>query len=62
MREIGNRYLWIDSLCIIQKDKTDWENESAKMAGVYQSAYLVIAASGAMEPGYDMEVQYVNDG
>ncbi|KAL6825680.1 heterokaryon incompatibility domain-containing protein [Trichoderma sp. SZMC 28015] len=49
-RELGIRYLWIDSLCIIQGDKGDWLKESAKMAGVYQNAHLVIAASGAANP------------
>ncbi|KAL7948730.1 heterokaryon incompatibility domain-containing protein [Trichoderma barbatum] len=49
-RELGIRYLWIDSLCIIQGDKSDWATESAKMSGVYQKAYLVIAASGAENP------------
>ncbi|EHK26995.1 uncharacterized protein TRIVIDRAFT_118660, partial [Trichoderma virens Gv29-8] len=49
-RELGIRYLWIDSLCIIQGDKRDWMKESAKMAGVYQNAHLVIAASGATNP------------
>lgn len=49
-RELGIRYLWIDSLCIIQDDKSDWMKESVKMAGVYQKAYLVIAASGTANP------------
>lgn len=49
-REIGVRYLWIDSLCIIQGDKQDWANEAGKMADVYQKAHLVIAASGAENP------------
>ncbi|KAK4078188.1 uncharacterized protein Triagg1_3204 [Trichoderma aggressivum f. europaeum] len=49
-RQLGIRYLWIDSLCIIQGDKDDWTEESAKMAGIYHNAYLVIAASGAANP------------
>ncbi|KAL6819075.1 heterokaryon incompatibility domain-containing protein [Trichoderma camerunense] len=49
-RQLGIRYLWIDSLCIIQGDKSDWMKESARMAEVYQNAYLVIAASGAANP------------
>lgn len=44
-RTIGIEYIWIDSLCIIQKepDLADWNIESTKMAGVYQGAYLTIA-------------------
>jgi hypothetical protein len=44
-RNLGIRYLWIDSLCIIQDDKKDWEQESAKMHLVYSNAYLVVAAT-----------------
>lgn len=46
-RKLGIRYLWIDSLCIIQGDTRDWEIESSKMGGVYRNAYLTIAASNA---------------
>src|SRR5438034_5559565 len=34
---LGIRYLWIDSLCIIQGDVKDWEKESAKMRSIYQN-------------------------
>lgn len=44
-RTLNIRYLWIDSLCIIQDDPQDWEQEAARMAGVYANAYLTIAAS-----------------
>ncbi|KJZ74886.1 hypothetical protein HIM_05795 [Hirsutella minnesotensis 3608] len=45
-RKLGVRYIWIDSLCIIQDDERDWEHESARMADVYSNAYLTIAATG----------------
>jgi hypothetical protein len=44
---LGIRYLWIDSLCIIQDNILDWEKESHNMAYVYSNAYLTIAASNA---------------
>jgi hypothetical protein len=44
-RFLGLRYLWIDSLCIIQNSVLDWERESAKMPSIYQSAYVTIAAA-----------------
>jgi hypothetical protein len=31
-RKLSIRYLWIDSLCIIQQDQSDRETEAAKMA------------------------------
>jgi hypothetical protein len=42
-------YLWIDSLCIIQDDARDWEEESQKMGSVYQYAHLVISADAAAD-------------
>lgn len=48
-RELGIRYLWIDSLCILQDSKSDWQVESAKMAAVYQNAAVTIYA--ATSPG-----------
>jgi hypothetical protein len=44
-QELGIRYLWIDSICIIQDDDEDWERESANMLSVYSKSYLTIAAS-----------------
>ncbi|KDQ28962.1 hypothetical protein PLEOSDRAFT_1102999 [Pleurotus ostreatus PC15] len=43
-RALGVRYVWIDSLCIIQGDVQDWERESGKMASVYRNAFLTICA------------------
>lgn len=48
-RALGFRYLWIDSLCIIQDDTTDWELESAKMAGIYEESCLTIAATASVD-------------
>ncbi|OHE92819.1 heterokaryon incompatibility protein [Colletotrichum orchidophilum] len=42
-RKLGVRYLWIDSLCIIQDDKGDWEREAAEMVNVYRNSYATIA-------------------
>ncbi|KAG9230962.1 heterokaryon incompatibility protein-domain-containing protein, partial [Amylocarpus encephaloides] len=46
-RELGQQYLWIDSLCIIQGDLSDWNNESKKMEAVFKNAYYTIAATSA---------------
>lgn len=50
-REIGVRYLWIDSLCIIQygDDKADWQIESRLMDSVFSQAYCTIAATAAVD-------------
>ena len=44
-RAIGVRFLWIDSLCIVQDDKYDWESHAVIMATIYQNSYLTIYAS-----------------
>ena len=52
-RELGVRYLWIDSLCIIQGQSTgpqsDWTQEAAKMGSVYRNSYCNIAAMDASD-------------
>lgn len=44
-RALGIRYLWIDSLCIVQDDTSDWDAEAARMGGVYQQSYVTLAAT-----------------
>lgn len=44
-RRLGLQYLWIDSMCILQDDESDWDRESCKMASVYSGAYITIAAT-----------------
>lgn len=43
-RDLGERYIWIDSLCIIQDDEEDWAKEAASMAKVYGGALCTLAA------------------
>ncbi|EUC46749.1 hypothetical protein COCMIDRAFT_35616 [Bipolaris oryzae ATCC 44560] len=46
-RALGRRYLWIDSLCVIQGPGGDFAKEAKRMEEVYSGAYCVIAASCA---------------
>lgn len=48
-REIGARFLWIDSLCIIQASHLDWTDESALMADVYRASQININAVSAAD-------------
>lgn len=43
-RNLDYRYLWIDSLCIIQDDPSDWAFESGTMSRIYSNSVLTIAA------------------
>ncbi|KAK3402313.1 heterokaryon incompatibility protein-domain-containing protein [Sordaria brevicollis] len=51
-RQLGYRYIWIDSLCIMQDSSEDWNREAQTMAAVYGNSLLTIFASGmGMEGG-----------
>ena len=67
-QSLGVRYLWIDSLCIIQGSKEDWATESKRMEDVYAGAYCTIAATSAasseagfLEHNISNQYMYVSD-
>ncbi|KAI5357904.1 putative heterokaryon incompatibility [Septoria linicola] len=56
------RYIWTDSLCIIQDDEDDWNHEAGTMASVYSGSFLNIAAEcsqdsseGLFRPRHSLE-------
>ena len=48
-KRLGLRYLWIDSLCIIQDSQEDWRTESIMMGRLYRFCHICIAASAAKD-------------
>ncbi|KAJ3535727.1 hypothetical protein NM208_g7017 [Fusarium decemcellulare] len=48
-RQLGFRYLWIDSLCIIQDDESDWSHESNNMGTIFEEAACTIAAVDSVD-------------
>jgi hypothetical protein len=46
-KQIGVRYLWIDSLCIIQDEPEDFMRECSRMSLIYARAYCVLSALDA---------------
>ena len=48
-RELGCRYLWIDSVCIIQDCKDDRAREIAHMGEIYKNSVLTIAANNCRD-------------
>ncbi|KAF2182374.1 HET-domain-containing protein [Zopfia rhizophila CBS 207.26] len=46
-RKLHVRYLWIDSLCIVQNDEHDMRDEFCVMEQIYSSAYFTIAATSS---------------
>ncbi|KAF4953548.1 hypothetical protein FGADI_5884 [Fusarium gaditjirri] len=47
VRNLGLKWVWIDSLCIVQDDKEDWAREAVKMASIYQNALVTISADSS---------------
>jgi hypothetical protein len=47
VRRLGQRYIWIDSLCIIQDSVDDWRAECGRMTDVYANSWCNIAATAA---------------
>jgi hypothetical protein len=43
MRKLGERYIWIDALCIIQNNEEEWVSEGMKMGDIYENAHFTIA-------------------
>jgi hypothetical protein len=41
---MADRYIWIDSLCIIQDSKEDWASECGRMSDIYSNCFMTISA------------------
>jgi len=48
-RVLGEKYLWVDEVCIAKEDVQDWARNSANVASVFTNAYLTLAATGASD-------------
>lgn len=44
---LGLRFLWIDSLCIVQDDADDKAREISRMGMIYSQSYITISAASA---------------
>ncbi|CAG7556496.1 unnamed protein product [Fusarium equiseti] len=54
-RQMEVRFIWIDSLCIVQDDERDWEKQAAQMDAIYTNGVLNLAGSeGNRCPGLTM--------
>ncbi|KAF5641234.1 transcriptional regulator [Fusarium sp. NRRL 25303] len=59
-RAIGLRFIWIDSLCIVQNDEDDWAREASKMANIYMGSYLTLAASSSPDSDGGLFLDSIN--
>jgi Heterokaryon incompatibility protein (HET) len=46
-KKMGHRYIWIDSLCILQDSEIDWNREASLMGDVYKHSFCNISATAA---------------
>ncbi len=47
-KDMGERYLWVDRLCIVQDDASNKAQQIASMASIYgNSVFTIVAADGA---------------
>ncbi|KAK3376334.1 heterokaryon incompatibility protein-domain-containing protein [Lasiosphaeria ovina] len=58
VRDLGERYLWIDSLCIVQDSDTSWQQNAKNMDLIYGNAHFTICAAD----GGDADVGLVATG
>ena len=52
VQKIEERYLWVDSLCIIQDDKEDMEQQMNQMGDIYRGSLLTVHAAAGHDAGY----------
>jgi hypothetical protein len=53
-RNLGGRYLWVDSLCIIQDSEEDWQHEAGLMGEVYLHGQCNLSAVGSKDSSIGM--------
>jgi hypothetical protein len=51
---LHERYLWIDSLCIVQDDEKNSHSELTKMASIYANAALTIVAANGEDANHGL--------
>lgn len=58
VRNLGERYLWVDSLCIIQDNERSWALNSSVMDLVYGNAYFTICAADGHDSSAGLRALY----
>jgi hypothetical protein len=55
VRRLGLRYLWVDSLCIVQNSKRSWNLNAQKMNIIYGNAHLTICAADGNDAWFGLK-------
>ena len=54
VREISQRYLWVDQYCIDQHDMVDRQTTISSMDRIYESAYITIVAASGVDANHGL--------
>ena len=54
VRRIGERYLWVDALCIIQDDPIDFKEQISEMGNTYKNSILTICVCCGEDVNYGL--------
>ncbi|KAL0470187.1 HET domain protein pin-c3 [Neurospora intermedia] len=60
-RKLSHRYLWIDSLCIVQDDEQDWAREASLMAKVYSHASCTLSALSSRDSSGGLHLEPLDE-
>lgn len=55
VRRLGLRYLWVDSLCIVQNSKRSWNLNARMMNVIYGNAHLTICAADGSDAWFGLK-------
>lgn len=61
VRQLRGYFLWVDALCIVQDDAETKHIHIARMADIYRSAFLTIAAADAVDANSRLPCNYSYD-
>ena len=54
VRRIGERYIWVDALCIIQDDPVDFREQISEMGNIYKNSILTICVCCGEDANYGL--------
>jgi hypothetical protein len=46
-KHLSIKYVWIDTLCVIQDSRSDWVSQAIEMSKIYEQSYLTVFATKA---------------
>lgn len=55
MKDLGERYLWVDALCIVQDNQEEMTKQIRQMDRIYGRALLTIVSASPEDPGSDTD-------